>query len=555
MTDMHGKDLFLEYLVSRGVPFIAGNPGSTESPLIDRLQDYPQIEYILTLHESVAIGIAEAYALAGGQIGVVNLHVAPGVGNAMGMVYNAFIGHSPLLVTAGQQDTRMRLRRPLLYHDLVEMAASVTKWSVQAETADELPLLLHQAFQIALTPPAGPVFLALPINVLEQVTDQKIIKPGTHTIRTKPDPVGIELAAQMLIEAKHPVIVFGDEIHRTGAQSELQSFAELLGTPVWGTLLSPGVGFPMTHPQYQGELPDNHKSIRECLEKADLIFLVGGDFFREVFYSPSSPWSHEVQLIQLENTPAQLTRNFHVDVGITADLKHGLNSLIEVITTLSTDAHRMACKARRLSLNEVHAGEVKKREQFIEGVRNRQPMHPACFVAALRDALPQDTVVVSEALTAELEVMGLLDLKDPGDFYGSRGGGIGQGLPGGIGVKLAHPDRPVVVLSGDGSSLFTLQTLWTAAHHNIPVIFIILNNRSYRILKINLDRYRSFFNVSGTSRYPFMDLTEPEINFVSLAAGFGVEGVCIESPEQVAPAVGEALARERPYLIDVLLEG
>jgi benzoylformate decarboxylase len=435
------------------------------------------------------------------------------------------------------------------------MTAPVTKWSVQAETADELPLLLHQAFQIAQTPPTGPVFVALPINVLEQATDQEIIEPPTHALRTMPDPEGVELAAQMLIEAHNPVIVFGDEVHRAGAQSELQSLAELLGAPVWGTLLSLGVGFPMTHPQYRGELPDNHESIREALGKADLVFLVGGDFFREVFYRPSSPWPHEARLIQLENSPSQLSRNFAVDVGLTSDLKYGLSRLLEIITTRSSDALQTAGEARRLSLNEIHDKEVKKREEDLKKARDRRPMHPACLVAALREVLPENAVVVSEALSAELEVMSLLDLKNAGDFYGSRGGGIGQGIPGGVGVKLAHPDRPVVVLSGDGSALFTLQTLWTAARHNIPVIFVILNNRSYRILKGNLDRYRDFFSVSGPLRYPFMDLTDPEIDFVSLAAGFGVEGVRIESPEQVGPAVDEALAKNKPYLLDVILQG
>jgi benzoylformate decarboxylase len=182
-------------------------------------------------------------------------------------------------------------------------------------------------------------------------------------------------------------------------------------------------------------------------------------------------------------------------------------------------------------------------------------MHPARLMAEIRDSLPDNVVIVSEALTTELEVMSILALEKAGDFYGSRGGGIGQGLPGGLGVKLAHPDRPVVVLSGDGSAMYTIQTLWTAAHHDIPVLFIILNNRSYRILKRNLDRYRRYFGLDGPDHYPFMDLTDPDIDFVSLAAGFGVEGERIEAPDRIGPSVSKALARGKPFLIDAHIEG
>jgi benzoylformate decarboxylase len=435
------------------------------------------------------------------------------------------------------------------------MAAPVTKWSVQAETADELPLLLHQAFQTALTPPTGPVFVALPINVLEQETDQELVEVPHLALQTLPDPQGIDAAGRMLLEAREPAIVFGDEVHRAGAHAELQSLAEFLGAPVWGTLISPGVGFPMTHPQYRGELPDSHESIRACLSSADLVLLVGGDFFREVFFRPSSPWPEGSRLIQLETSPTQLTRNDTVDLGLAADLKNSLQALVGVLTTQADEDYRAASEARRVRLGQLHDQEAEARANQLDEISDHRPMHPARLMAALRDVLPDDTVVVSEALTAELEVMSLLDIEQPGDFYGSRGGGIGQGLPGGVGAKLAHPDRPVVVLSGDGSALFSIQTLWTAAHHNLAVLFIVLNNRSYRILKGNLDRYRRFFGVDGPAHYPFMDLTGPHIDFVKLAAGFGVSGERIESPERIGPAVQEALATGKPYLLDVVIEG
>jgi benzoylformate decarboxylase len=555
MPRNRGIDLLLQYLIARQVPFLTGNPGSTESPLLDRLRAYPQIDYILALHETVAVGIAEAYALASGRVGVVNLHAAPGLGNALGMLYNALVGCSPLLVTAGQQDTRMRLRHPLLAHDLVAMAAPVTRWSVEAHSADELPLLLHRAFQVALGPPAGPVFVALPINVLEQETDQRLIDLPRHFNRTAPDPEAVEEAVSRLLAARQPAVVFGDEVVRSGAQEELLALVESLGAPAWGTLLSLGIAFPMTHPQYRGELPDNHRSIRECLGEADLILLVGGDFFREVFYSPDPPWPEGAALIQLEAAPSQLSQNSAVQLGIASDLRLALGQVQQALTSRADKGFREASASRRARLEQLHAREVEERSRQLRQVDDRQPMHPARFVAGLREVLPKGTIVVSEALSVELEVMGLLDLHAPGDFFGSRGGGIGQGLPGGVGVKLAFPDRPVAVLSGDGSALYTLQTLWTAAHHRLPILFIILNNRSYRILKQNMDRFRQFFGVAHHDGYPFMDLTDPHIDFVSLAAGFGVPGQKIERPDQIGPALEAAVAAQGPYLLDAILEG
>jgi benzoylformate decarboxylase len=471
------------------------------------------------------------------------------------MMYNALIGCSPLLVTAGQQDTRMRLRHPLLAHDLAAMAAPVTRWSVEAQSADELPLLLHRAFQTALGPPAGPVFVGLPIDVLEQESKQRLVEPPHNFTRTAPDPEGIEEAARRLLAAREPVVVFGDEVVRSVAQVELVALVEFLGAPVWGTLLSLGVGFPMTHPQYRGELPDNHRAIRECLGGADVVLLVGGDFFREVFYSPDNPWPEGAALIQLEAIPSQLSRNSSAQLGIASDLRITLQQVLGALSSRADERYRADSQARRARSEQLHARQTAERAKELQEVWDCRPMHPARFVSALREALPKGTIVVSEALSAELEVMGHLDLGAPGDFFGSRGGGIGQGLPGGVGVKLAHPDRPVIVLSGDGSALYTIQTLWTAAHSRLPVLFVILNNRSYRILKQNMGRFRDFFGVSGSGGYPFMDLTDPNIDFVALAAGFGVPGQRIDTPEQVEPALAAALATGGPYLLDVILEG
>src|ERR1700742_178397 len=228
---MRGRQVFLQTLLNPGVDRIFGNPGTTESPLLDSLLDYPQIEYIVHLHEGVAVGAANFYAQASGKTAFVNLHVAPGLGNAIGMIYGALKENSPMVVTAGQQDTRARLRDPVLGHDLAAIAAPVTKWSVQVERADELGPILQRAFKIANEAPAGPVFVALPINVMEQETSVAPAKPATIFDKSRPDPAGIAAMVDLLKAANSPVIVAGDDVARAGqgAVDRLVVLAEKLG--------------------------------------------------------------------------------------------------------------------------------------------------------------------------------------------------------------------------------------------------------------------------------------------------------------------------------------
>src|SRR6266508_6674167 len=230
---MRGRQILMESLIAQGVSYIFGNPGTTESPIIDSLLDYPQITYIVALHEGVAVGAASYYTQASGKTGVVNVHVAPGLGNAIGMMYNALKASASIVVTAGQQDTRMRLRDPLLGHDLAAMAAPVTKWSVQAERADELPLLLHRAFKVANDPPGGPVFVALPIDVLEQESESEPVVPG-KLHRAGPAPsAGAAEAAALRVGRHRPVTVDGDEVVRFCAGTGVVALADALGAEIW----------------------------------------------------------------------------------------------------------------------------------------------------------------------------------------------------------------------------------------------------------------------------------------------------------------------------------
>src|SRR5262245_49942746 len=315
---MRGRQVLMESLVGHGVECLFGNPGTTESPIIDSLADYPGIRYVMALHEGVAVGAASYYAQASGKAAVVNLHVAPGLGNAIGMMYNALKAGSPLVVTAGQQDTRLRLRAPVLGHDLVAMATPVTKWSVQVERADELGPILHRAFKIARDAPSGPVFVALPIDVLEQETDQAALPLGALYVEHEPDPAGVAAMSAALRASRRPAIVAGDDVARRGAVPELMALAASLGAAVWVDGPRQHAPFPTTHPGYRGSLPYDAAAIRKALDGADAVLLIGGPFFEEVWFAPGSPFGPGTAVLQIEDAPERLSRNFSLRAGLLA---------------------------------------------------------------------------------------------------------------------------------------------------------------------------------------------------------------------------------------------
>jgi len=552
---MRGRQVLMDTLVGHGVEHLFGNPGTTESPIIHSLEDYPQIRYVLALHEGVALGAASYYAQASGKTGVVNLHVAPGLGNALGMMYDALKAGSPLLVTAGQQDTRMRLREPLLGHDLVAMAAPVTKWSVQVERADEMAPILRRAFKVAHDAPSGPVFVALPIDVLEQDTDQAALPPGALYRHPEPDPAGVAATAAVLLASRNPVIVAGDDVARGGAQDELLALAERLGAAVWVEGLRQQLIVPSAHPSCRGALPFDAAAIRKALDGADAVLLVGGPFFEEVWFAPGPPFPPEAALLQIEESPERLSRNFSLRVGLLASPAAGLRALRGAVEGGADPDHRRAAAARNDALRSQWACEVSAQRERAAKRWDGEPISIPRAMAELQAALPAGAIVVDEAITGSIDLARTLAFTRPGDYFGARGGGIGQALPGALGVKLAHPERPVVAVSGDGSAMYSVQALWTAAHHDIAAVFVILDNREYRILKHNMDAYRQRFGVRSERPYAHMDLGKPELAFVDIARGMGVAAARVTTPRDLAPALAAAFAAGGPYLLDVVVEG
>ena len=549
---MRGRQVFMESLVAHGVERIFGNPGTTESPLLDSLQSYPQIEYVVALHEGIAVGAASFYAQASGKTPLVNLHVAPGLGNGIGMMYGALKANSAMVVTAGQQDTRLRLRDPILGHDLVAMAAPVTKWSVQVERADEMAAIMQRAFKIANEAPAGPVFVALPINVMEQETDNAAAVPGAMYTAPRPDPAGVADLAAQIAAARNPVIVVSDDVARTNATDELVALAEAMGAGVWFEAIRHHSAFPNRHPNAMGILPVDAAAIRKSLDGADLVMLVGGPFFEEVWFTPGAPFPKGAAVIQVEETAARLAHNHVLNGGLVGHLPATLAALREA---LADDAYKTAATARNTA---VAANSTEARAAYeARGQRawDRAPMSMARVMAEINAGTPDDAVVVEEAITAGTDLAQTFNFAKPGDYLSGRGGGIGQGLAGAIGAKVAQPERPILAISGDGSAMYSIQALWSASHHELDIVFVILVNREYRILKHNMDTYRQRFDANSNQDYPQMNLDTPELDFVTLAKGMGMDGTVVSQPEDVAPAVRTAFATPGPQLVAIMIEG
>jgi benzoylformate decarboxylase len=555
MPIMAGRQAIMEIFRAEGVDYIFGNPGTTELGFMDMLQDYPQLQYIVCLQESIALSAAQMYANACGKTGVVNLHVAPGLGNALGALYNAAVGKMPLVVTAGQQDTRMVVREPILSHDLVSMARPLVKWSVQLQHVEEIPVIFQRAFKVAQDAPRGPVFVALPGNVMDQEADLSLPGPSARYRRNRPDPHGLVAAAQCLAQARQPVIVCGDGVQAAQAQAELVQVAETLGAPVWSTILTGALGFPNMHAHFRGTLPGEYDAIRRALGNADVVLAVGADLFDEVFYNEGSPLPDGCALIHIDHSSWEIGKNVPTAIGLLADPKLALQELSEVMVPHLSNSAQQAAEQRRTAMVVLKQQELERQAERARQRSADSPIAPPHLMAMLRDGLPEDVVIYNEAITAEADLLRTLPLNRPNSLFGNHGGGIGQGLPGAIGVKLANRDRPVVAIVGDGSAMYTIQSLWTAARYHIPVLYIILSNRSYRILKLNMNRYRRLHHLPAGRPYPFMDLTEPQLDFTDMARGMGITSQRVSQPDEIQAALREALAADAPYLLEVMTAG
>jgi benzoylformate decarboxylase len=551
MTRMTTKRAVLEQLAADGVRYIFGNPGTTEQAFMDLLQEYPQLQFILCLHEGVAVSMADSYARATRRPAFVELHIATGLGNGSGMLYNAKASHSPLVVYVGQSAGHALFQEPLLSGDLVAMADPNAKWAYEIGHAADAPQALRRAFKIADEPPQGPVVLAIPIDVMEEEADVTI-QPTSYTRwRVHPDPAAIDEAADILAASERPLMLVGDGVALSDAQDDVQRLAEHLGAPLYQGYATE-INVASDHPLFMGTLQfmnaDAPEAAGRLLDRHDVLLAIGTPLFRFIFPRPGSVVPDRLKVIQIDIDGWELGKNVPGALGIKADSRAAVQALLARLET-----RRPAGAAERVT--KIAAERKAARERILAADRadwDATPISVPRLMGELAAALPAGAAVFDEAITASAVLQRYI-APAPGRYYRGRGGGLGPGMPGPVALKLAMPDRPVVGVVGDGAAMYTVSALWTAAHHKIPVTWIVVNNASYRILKQNLVDY---LGPAGTDRrFVELDLTDPPLRYDRIAESMGVHGRRVERPEDIRPALEEAFALGAPALVDVAVQG
>jgi benzoylformate decarboxylase len=549
---MSGKRAFLDLLRQEGVKVMFGNPGTTELPLMDAFAVEDDIQYILGLQEAALMAMADGYAQASGELAVLNLHVAPGLGNAMGMLYDAMKANSPVLITAGQQDLEYIVSEPVLTADLATLARPFVKWAAEVHRGEDLPRYVHRAVKTALAPPTGPVFLSLPGDILKNDADIELLEPTRVAPRVRGDADAVARAAEMLAKAERPVIIAGDAVAQSGAHKELVALAEAIAAPVYVEFIPSRASFPASHPLYRGMMTRTQAGVRDVLEKHDLLFSVGGDLFTWSLPSPIDPWPAGLPLIHLDTDPWQIGKNYPAQVAILGDPKATLPDITAALSARMNASAKSAAAARLKSTADAIKKDLDAFRAKARAMADKIPVQPLALLEAIGATLPKDAVVIEEALSSAPGIRMLINSNDAQSFYGLRGGGIGWGLPAAIGVKVALPDRPVVALIGDGSAMYTVQALWTAAHYRLPVVWVILNNMSYRILKQRLVMLRGL--AEQADKFVGMELTDPPVDFIGLARSLGVAAERASTVHDVTDLIAKGLQSNAPLLIDVPME-
>jgi benzoylformate decarboxylase len=456
------------------------------------------------------------------------------------------------LVTAGQQAQGFGITEPNLYAELPPIARPLVKWAAEVHSLAELPLLLHRAAKTALAPPTGPVFLSLPVDVMNAEGEAELGAPTRVAPFIGADPAAIEAAAALLAGAERPMIVAGDLVAASGAHEPLARLAELIGAPVYLEGEASTLPFPPQHPLFRSPLVRLAPGIREVLAAHDVLFSAGGDLFTLSLPPEVPPVPAGLRIVHLDNDPWQLGKNSPAAAAILADPRTALPELLRAIEARMTSAQRERAAARGRDMAAAIAAERKALQTRARREADRSPISPLALMQTVGALLPPEAVIVEEAISSGAGLFQFLQSSGPGSLFGLRGGGIGWGLPAAIGVAMALPERPAVALVGDGSAMYSCQALWTAAHERVPVTFVILNNRSYRILKQRLNAARGA--AAQRDRYIGMELSDPAIDFSALAGSLGVPAIAADNLPAFADALREGLAADHPLLIDAAVD-
>jgi len=499
---------------------VFGNPGSTELPF---LRDFPEdFRYVLGLQEATVLGMAEGFAQGEGRAALVNLHTGPGLGNAMGAMITAWHNKTPLLVTAGQQDRRHRALEPLLTGKLVELARPYVKRSFEPVRAADVPREIHRAYHTAMQHPRGPVFVSVPMDdwdaEAEAPTDHEVVHSSA------PAPGALARFADTLAGARNPAVVVGAGVGRAGAFHDVVALAEKLAAPVWQAPISPLAGFPQDHPLFQGHLPPAQKALAGTLSGNDVVLVLGAPVFLYYPYVPGPTVADGTRVLHVSEDPEEAA-----SAAVGESLVGDVGIAVRVLTELLPRTDRRPPPAQ----------EPPSQPEPVTPMSVEYVMHTLAAV------LPEGAAVFDETASSMAKLHRYVRFNEPDGYRTSAAGGLGFCMPASVGFKLAAPGKPVVCVVGDGSSMYSIQALWSAARYGAEVAFIVINNRGYSILK----GFRDAIGAGDT--VPGLDVEG--IGFVDVARGLGVEGELVERDGDLMPAIKRALGAGMPYLLDVVV--
>lgn len=542
-----GRERLIDQFKADGLNVMFGNPGTVEQGFLDAVDAAEDFHYVLALQETVAAGIADGYARATGGAALLQLHSGVGLGNGIGMLYQSLRGRTPLVVVAGDAGVRYDAMDAQMASDLVAMAKPVTKYATRVTDRHSVLRTIRRAVKIALTPPRGPVFVALPMDVLDELNSELVLPATVPFTDVAPSAASVGRAAELLASAERPVVLVGDGVSLSGAQRELVAVAELLGADVY-EVDSSEVNIAASHPLRRGQTGHMFgPHSKELIGNADGVLIVGTYVFPEVFPELESPFRARARVVHIDLNAYEIAKNHPVDLGLAADPRQALRALAGVLEHLLTPAQRSAAAGRldARTRERVRADRAEREAKEADG----SPM--AVFLRTLAERTGGDLIVFDEALTTSPLVTRYLPPERPGDYHLTRGGSLGVGFPGAVGVKLARPERLVVGFAGDGGSMYTYQALWTAARHGIEAKFVVCNNRKYRLLDDNIAQYWREREIPEHGFPGSFDLSHPEIDFAALARSLGAGGMRVEKPDEAIAAVGRMLAHPGPFLVDV----
>jgi benzoylformate decarboxylase len=553
-SEKSASQAYLEVAAAHGIDYVFGLPGTSGQEFIGTIADQEKIRFILALHETTVVSMADGHARVTGRPSLAQLSTLPGTANSVGALYDAYRDRSPVVVTSTNVDTRIAGRDSHTEgKDLVELTKQFTKWSAEVHRADRIPEILNRAFKVASAPPTGPVYLSLPSNLLGEAIS--VNNPDVERSRIVPrmagDPDALRDAARLLAGAKRPLIVAGSGVTRAGGVQELIQLAEIITCPVVMEPRYSFLSFPTTHP-FSFQIPERQPTFDlPVWGEPDVILAIGCRLIREYRYIAEPVIKPATRSIHIEEDPWEIGKVFPVNLGIVADAKSALRCLLESfpkfagLANANDKAERLDCIRRAKELMKAD------QESRIFQEWEAKPISAARLARTMNKLLEDNCLIVNESPTSKDILMANFEFTASRSYFSnSSAGHLGWGLGAAIGATLASPGRRVVACLGDGSCMFGIQGLWTMAKYRVPLLVIVFNNRAYMAVK---NQFRGSAERVKLAAELGAELVGPELNFARIADSFGVFGQRVEQPAEIEPTLKRALEQSGPALVDVVI--